>query len=67
MIVKPKLGFLLAFVQCCASSAFSLYFVHHNKLPVTFNFFDMTIYDGIMFEDNYLHSFYHNNTYVTRV
>ena len=64
LIVRPRLGFLLAFVQCCVVSAFSLFFIHHNKIVVTYNFFELKFYDGTNFEDTYLHSFYHNNTYM---
>lgn len=64
LIMKPKLGFTLAFIQCCVVSAFNLFFIHHNNIPVIFNFFTMHIYDGSTFEDLYFHSFYHYNTYV---
>lgn len=64
LITRPKLGYLLAFVQCCAVSAFSLLYMHHNEIPIFYSVIENYLYDPSLFEDSYLHSFFHNNVYV---
>ena len=53
LITRPKLGFLIAFVQSAVISVFTLYHVHSNKIVYFFNFFNLTMEDHHLFQDGW--------------
>ena len=63
LITRPKLGFLLALVQCLIVSVFSLIYMRIYRIPIYYNIIQNFLYDPSLFEDSYLHSFFHNNVY----
>lgn len=57
LIIKPKIGFLIAFVQSAIITTFTLYYVHSNQIVYFFNFFDFSMEDHHIFQDIYLPSY----------
>lgn len=66
LIIKPKLGFFLAFIQCLAVSSYNLFYFHYNNLPSNFNSFDdnLIFYNSATFEKIYFPALIHYNTHV---
>ena len=56
LIIKPKIGFLIAFLQSAIISSFTAYYVYSNQIVAFFNVMDMTLEDNRLFQDYYLPS-----------
>lgn len=67
LIVRPKLGLLIALVQFCIISLLSLFFIHQNKTSSLFNLWTLTLYDLSPFEAVYFDSLSYYGSYLSGI
>ena len=63
-MTKPKLGFLIVFLQCSAIAVFTHPLFSESNAPAFFNNFNFHVYDLSENQDYYFPFVYHHNTYV---